>query len=115
MSTHLRANLWLLLLTVVMCSVLYPLVLWGFGQAAFPHHAAGSLVDAEGKPVTDPDQAGGSRLIARGFNSGAHFQPRPAHAGPNGYDAAAASGSSRGASHYLLRCRAAHQPGAAAG
>src|SRR5260370_36943103 len=102
MSTHLRANLWLLLLTVVMCSVLYPLVLWGFGQAAFPHHAAGSLVDAEGKPVTDPDQPVGSRLIAQGFNSDEHFQPRPAHAGPNGHDPAPAPGSTGRASNSVL-------------
>ena len=27
MTAHLRANLWLLVLTVVLCSVLYPLVL----------------------------------------------------------------------------------------
>ena len=32
MGGHLRANLWLLVLTLVCCSVLYPLVLWGIGR-----------------------------------------------------------------------------------
>lgn len=33
MLGHVRANLWLLVLTVLICSVLYPLVLLGIGQA----------------------------------------------------------------------------------
>jgi K+-transporting ATPase ATPase C chain len=110
MSTHLRANLWLLLFTVVLCSVLYPLVLWGFGQAAFPHHAAGSLIDAEGNPVTDLDKVVGSRLIAQEFKGDEYFQPRPSHAG-KGYDAAASGASNWGASNPLLRDRVARQLG----
>jgi K+-transporting ATPase ATPase C chain len=111
MSSHLRANLWLLLFTVVLCSVLYPLALWGFGQAAFPHHAAGSLIDGEGNPVTDPDKAVGSRLIAQGFKGDEYFQPRPSHAGSSGYDGAASGASNWGASNYLLRDRVARQLG----
>jgi K+-transporting ATPase ATPase C chain len=110
MSPHLRANLWLLLFTVVVCSVLYPLLLWGFGQAAFPHHAAGSLVDAEGNPVTDPAKAVGSRLIAQEFKGDEYFQPRPSHAG-KGYEAHLSGGSNWGASNYLLRDRVARQLG----
>ena len=45
MSAHLRANLWLLVLTVLLCSVLYPLVMWGIGQAVFHDKAQGSLLD----------------------------------------------------------------------
>ena len=39
MLTHLRPNLWLLLLTLVLCSALYPLVLWVIGQTLFPAQA----------------------------------------------------------------------------
>ena len=44
MFAHLRANLWLLVLTVLLCSVLYPLVLLGIGQAVFHDKAQGSLL-----------------------------------------------------------------------
>ncbi len=44
MTAHLRANLWLLALTVLLCSVLYPLVLLGIGQTVFHDKAQGSLV-----------------------------------------------------------------------
>jgi potassium-transporting ATPase KdpC subunit len=110
MSSHLRANLWLLLFTVALCSVLYPLILLGVGQTAFPHQSAGSLVDAEGKPVTEPDKARGSLLIAQEFKGAEYFQPRPSHAGA-GYDASASGASNWGASNYLLRDRVARQLG----
>ena len=48
MSAHLRANLWLLVLTVLLCSVLYPLVLWGIGQSLFHDKAQGSLLPDAG-------------------------------------------------------------------
>jgi K+-transporting ATPase ATPase C chain len=111
MSSHLRANLWLLLFTVVVCSVLYPLVLFGFGQAFFRHHAEGSLIDAEGNPVTDPKKAVGSRLIAQAFKGDEYFQPRPSAAGSDGYDASASGASNWGASNYRLRNRVARQLG----
>jgi K+-transporting ATPase ATPase C chain len=110
MSTHLRANLWLLLFTVVLCSVLYPLVLLGVGEAVFPDQARGSLIDEDGKPTTDPAKARGSRLIAQAFSGDEYFQPRPSHAG-KGYDAAASGASNWGPSNYLLRDRVARQLG----
>ena len=46
-------NLWLLVLTVVLCCVLYPLVLWGIGQTVFHDKAQGSLLDAKtDRPAT---------------------------------------------------------------
>src|SRR5207248_8379966 len=100
-----------LLSTVALCSVLYPLILLGVGQAFFPHQAAGSLIDEEGKPVTDPDRACGSRLIAQPFKGDEYFQPRPSHAGANGFDAAASGASNWGPSNYQLRDRVARQLG----
>ncbi|MGD0516377.1 MAG: potassium-transporting ATPase subunit C [Thermoguttaceae bacterium] len=102
MTAHLRANLLLLVFTVLLCSVAYPLVLWGIGQAVFHEKAQGSLVtDGSGKPI-------GSRLIAQPFTSDEYFWPRPSAASYNG----AASGASNwGANNYLLRDRVARQLG----
>jgi len=102
MLAHLRANLWLLLLSVLVCSILYPLVLWGIGQAVFHEQAQGSLLlDAGGKPV-------GSGLIAQPFTQDEYFQPRPSAAS---YDATASACSNWAANNYLLRDRVARQLG----
>src|SRR6266513_2348347 len=101
MIAHMRASLFLLIFTLLLCSVLYPLVLLGIGQAVFRNKADGSLIDANGRPV-------GSRLIAQPFTGDEYFQPRPSAAGYNG----AVSGASNwGASNYLLRERVARQLG----
>jgi K+-transporting ATPase ATPase C chain len=102
MTHHLRANLWLLLLTILICSVLYPLLLLGIGQTVFRDQAQGSLVtDASGKVV-------GSRLIAQPFSAEEYFQPRPSSAS---YKADASGASNWGASNYLLRDRVARMLG----
>jgi potassium-transporting ATPase KdpC subunit len=102
MNAHLRANLWLVGLTLLICSVLYPLVLLGIGQTVFHDQAQGSLIPGpDGKPI-------GSRLIAQPFSGDEYFQPRPSAASYNG----AASGASNwGASNYLLRHRVARTLG----
>jgi K+-transporting ATPase ATPase C chain len=102
MFAHLRANLWLLVLTVLLCSVLYPLVLLGIGQAVFHDKAQGSLLtDAQGNPA-------GSKLIAQPFTADEYFQPRPSAAS---YNAAASGASNWAANNYLLRDRVARQLG----
>jgi potassium-transporting ATPase KdpC subunit len=102
MTAHLRANLWLLFLTVILCSVLYPLVLLGLGQTLFHDKAQGSLLaDAQGNPI-------GSRLIAQPFTFDEYFQSRPSAAS---YNAAASGASNWAASNYLLRDRVARQLG----
>jgi len=102
MTAHLRANLWLLVLTMLLCSVLYPLVLLGVGQTVFHDKAQGSLLaDAQGKPI-------GSRLIAQPFTADEYFRPRPSAAS---YHGAASGASNWGASNYLLRDRVARQLG----
>src|SRR5262245_34836021 len=102
MSSHVRANLWLLVLSVVICSILYPAALLGIGQTMFREKANGSLVlDKDGKAV-------GSKLIAQPFTADEYFQPRPSAASYNG----AASGASNwGASNYQLRERVARALG----
>lgn len=102
MLGHLRANLWLLVLTVVICSVLYPSALWIIGQKVFPNQAQGSLIQGpNGQPV-------GSRLIAQPFTGDEYFQPRPSAASYNG---AASASSNWGASNYQLRDRVARTLG----
>jgi len=110
MLGHLRANLLLLVLTVLICSFLYPLVLLGIGRTFFRHQAEGSLVDEKGNPVTDPSKARGSLLIGQPFKGDEYFQPRPSHAG-TGYDASQSGASNWGASNPLLRSRVARQLG----
>src|SRR5689334_18241431 len=99
MLPHLRANLWLLAWTLVLCSVLYPLSLWAVGQAVFRHQAEGSLIDRSGKPAGAAGAAVGSRLIAQPFTGDGYFQPRPSAAS---YNAAASGASNWGANNYLL-------------
>ncbi|MFF3560491.1 potassium-transporting ATPase subunit KdpC [Streptomyces sp. NPDC002574] len=59
----------LLVLTVV-TGVVYPVAVWGVGQAAFQRQANGSEVKADGRVV-------GSRLIGQNFTVGKDFAPDP--------------------------------------
>jgi potassium-transporting ATPase KdpC subunit len=65
-----------LLIFTVICGILYPLVVFGIGQAAFNKQANGSLVSFHGRVV-------GSRLLcqefldAKGNPLPQYFQPRP--------------------------------------
>jgi K+-transporting ATPase ATPase C chain len=105
MLQHLRANLWLLILTVLLCCVLYPLMLLGVGRTAFRSQAEGSLVRNDDGTVV------GSRLIGQAFSKDEYFQPRPSNAGNNGYDASASGASNWSASNPLLRDRVARALG----
>jgi potassium-transporting ATPase KdpC subunit len=105
---HVRANLWLLVLTLTICCVLYPGAVWVVGQLLFHNQAQGSLIDAKGEPTSDPAKAVGSRLIAQQFNSSVFFQPRPSSVS---YNAAASGGSNFAASNPKLRGRVAQMLG----
>jgi K+-transporting ATPase ATPase C chain len=102
MLSHLRANLLLLVVSVVLCNVLFPAVLWVIGQTVFHDKAKGSLLyNKDGKAI-------GSRLIAQPFSGEGYFQPRPSAAS---YNAAASGATNWGANNYLLRERVARQLG----
>lgn len=95
MNAHLRANLWLLGLTVLLCCGVYPLTLWAIGQGVFPDKASGSLIVKDGKVI-------GSRLIAQPFTRPEHFWPRPSAVS---FDASASGGSNLSANNPKLRNR----------
>jgi potassium-transporting ATPase KdpC subunit len=105
---HFRANLWLLLLSLVLSSVGYPLILLGIGQTFFRDKAQGSLIDKDGRPISRVEEAVGSLLIAQPFTGEEYFQPRPSAAS---YNAAASGASNWGANNPLLRDRVARQLG----
>lgn len=102
MKSHLRANLLLLGLTLVICAIAYPALLWGVGRALFAESSAGSLLVEPGGRVV------GSRLIAQPFSDPRYFWPRPSAVS---YNAAATGGSNWGASNPALRKRVAKQLG----
>lgn len=71
MSSVLRPALSLMVLMTLITGVVYPLVVTGVAQVAFPDQANGSLVrDDDGK-------VRGSALIAQDFTGDAWFHPRP--------------------------------------
>src|ERR1700742_2613404 len=88
----------LLFLTVVICCIVYPGVVWVIGQVFFPFQANGSLVNGPDGNIV------GSKLIAQPFTKDEYFQPRPSAAS---YDASASAASTYAASNYLLRNRVA--------
>jgi potassium-transporting ATPase KdpC subunit len=102
MFAHLRASLWLLVLSLMLCCAVYPAVLLVIGQTVFHAKAEGSLVyDGSGAAI-------GSRLIAQPFTGDQYFFPRPSAAS---YNAAASGATNWGANNYLLRDRVARTLG----
>jgi K+-transporting ATPase ATPase C chain len=78
-----------LFFAIIVCGV-YPLIIFGVGQALFSHQANGSLMLDKSGTVR------GSELLGQNFSSDKYFHPRPSAAGNNGYDPTASGGSNLG-------------------
>jgi potassium-transporting ATPase KdpC subunit len=79
----------------ILLGFVYPIAMVVVGHVLFPHEAAGSLVQRDGKVV-------GSQLIGQNFSAEKYFHPRPSAAGNNGYDASNSSGSNLGPTNKSL-------------
>lgn len=86
MISQLRPAFFMLLIFTVITGVIYPLMVTGIAQVAFPHQANGSIITKDGKAV-------GSELIGQQFDDPKYFWGRPSAAN---YNAAASSGSNYG-------------------
>lgn len=93
--SELRSAVMATIILALVCCGLYPLVVYGIAQVAFPHQANGSLIVAKDGTVR------GSELLGQNFTAAKYFHPRPSAAG-NGYDAANSSGSSLGPTSQKL-------------
>jgi len=89
MLSQIRPMLVVLGLFSGLTGIVYPLLVTGVAQAAFPDQANGSLIVRNGKPV-------GSRLIGQAFSESKYFWGRLSATGPVPYNAAVSSGSNLG-------------------
>ena len=79
----------MLVVLTLLTGVVYPYLVTGIAQLAFPRAANGSLIVAGGKTM-------GSDLIGQPFGDPKYFWGRPSATSPQPYNAAASSGSNQG-------------------
>ena len=85
----LRQTVVCLIILTVITGIVYPLIVTGIAQLAFPYQANGSMIIRNDKAV-------GSCLIGQDFNSPKYFWGRPSATSPVPYNAANSSGSNLG-------------------
>jgi potassium-transporting ATPase KdpC subunit len=95
LKQQLRPAILILLVLTVLTGIIYPLVVTGIAQVAFPYQANGSLITLNGKAV-------GSELIGQPFDDSKYFWGRPSATAPYPYNAAASSGSNLGPTNPAL-------------
>lgn len=93
--SELRGAIMVTVVLALVCCGIYPLIVFGIGQAVFHDKANGSLI------VDKDGTVRGSKLLGQGFTGEKYFHPRPSAAG-NGYDAANSSGSNLGPTSQKL-------------
>ncbi len=95
MRTQLRPAIILLAIMTFLTGILYPLVVTGIAQLAFPHQANGSLILKDA-------QVQGSELIGQNFDDPRYFWGRLSATGSFPYNAGASSGSNLGPANPAL-------------
>jgi K+-transporting ATPase ATPase C chain len=109
MQTHLRPALVLFALFTLLTGLAYPMAMTGAARLLFPHQAAGSLIEKDGKVI-------GSALIGQSFTSERYFHGRPSattdtdpsdasKTAPSPYNAANSIGSNLGPTSKALPSR----------
>lgn len=88
----------LLFVLTVLTGVLYPLLLTGIAQIAFPGRANGLLIEQDGQAI-------GSQLIGQPFDDPRYFWGRPSATSPFPYNAAASTGPNLGPASAALHER----------
>lgn len=97
MKKNLLISVMMTIVTTILLGIIYPLVVTGIAQAAFPHKANGQLISQNGKLV-------GSSIIGQPFVGPTYFHSRPSAAG-TGYDATASGGTNLGPTNKTLVAR----------
>ncbi|HEY3431706.1 MAG TPA: potassium-transporting ATPase subunit KdpC [Rhodocyclaceae bacterium] len=95
MSNILRPAISLFIVLTAITGVAYPLASTGIARGLFPHQAAGSLIEQDGKAI-------GSTLIGQSFTDPGHFWGRPSATAPQANNASASSGANQGPSNPAL-------------
>jgi K+-transporting ATPase ATPase C chain len=77
--SRIRPIIGIAVISLIVCGLLFPLVITGFGQVLFPYQANGELVTVNGCTI-------GSELIAQNFNASVFFFSRPSSQSASGVD-----------------------------
>ena len=70
---------------MLLCSFAYPLALTGVSQVAMKEKANGNLIDQNGNPTVDPEEAVGSALVGQDFTEDYFFKGRVSSVNYNTY------------------------------
>ncbi len=95
MRSQLRPALVLLVALHVLTGLVYPLVVTGLAQVAWPGKANGSVITVDGR-------ARGSALIGQPFSAPGYFWGRPSATSPIPYDGSASGASNLGPTNPAL-------------
>ena len=86
---ELRPALVIFALLTLVTGIVYPLLVTGVAQAAFPRQANGSIIESGGRRA-------GSTLLGQPFSTPGYFWSRPSATGGHAYNANASGGSNLG-------------------